>query len=83
MLTSKKIEDPAHPSDCGSVETLEFAQFKQEVYQEILGRIFASLGRRSRCGETHLCNDGETQIPYPGILIELQDGEEASYFCAC
>ena len=24
-----------------------------------------------------------TRILYPGILIESQDGEEASYFCAC
>lgn len=82
-LTSRKIEDPAHPSDRGSTETLEFAQFKREVYQKILGRIFASLGRRSRRGEAHLCNDEITRILYPGILIESQDGEEASYFCAC
>ena len=62
---------------------LEFAQFKREVYQKILGQIFASLGQCSQCGETHHCNDGITQILYPGILIESQDGEEASYFCAC
>jgi hypothetical protein len=80
---SKKIEDPAHPSDRGAGETLEFAQFKRRIYQKILGRIFASLGRRSRRGEAHLCNDGMTRILYPGILIESQDGEEASYFCAC
>jgi hypothetical protein len=62
---------------------LEFAQFKREVYQKVLGRVFASLRRRSRCGEAHLCNDGMIRILYPGILIESQDGEEASYFCAC
>ncbi|KAH9970785.1 hypothetical protein BGW80DRAFT_1438007 [Lactifluus volemus] len=33
--------------------------------------------------ETHLCNDGVIRILYPGVLIESQDGEEASYFCAC
>jgi hypothetical protein len=65
------------------VESLEFAQFKRAVYQKILGHIFSSLGRRSRCGEAHLCNDDIKRILYPGILIGSQDGEEASYFCAC
>lgn len=79
----KKIEDPAHPSDRGIAETLEFAHFKREVYQKILCRIFGSLKRRSRCGEAHRCNDEKVRILHPGILIESQDGEEASYFCAC
>jgi len=79
----KKIEDPADPSDRGAAETLEFAQFKREVYQKILGRIFSSLGRRSRQGEANRCNDNVIRILHPGILIESQDGEEASYFCAC
>jgi hypothetical protein len=78
-----KIEDPAHPSDRGSAETLEFAHFKREVYQKILGQIFASLQPRSQRGETHRCNDDISRILYPGFLIESQDGEEASYFCAC
>ena len=62
---------------------MEFAQFKREVYQKILGRIFRTLKRRSRYGEAHCCADGVYRILYPGILIESQDGEEASYFCAC
>lgn len=62
---------------------MEFAHFKREVYQKILGRIFASLQPRSQRGETHHCNDGISRILYPGVLIESQDGEEASYFCAC
>lgn len=78
-----QVEDPAHPSDWGTAETLEFAHFKREVYQKILGRIFASLQPRSQRGETHHCNDGISRILYPGVLIESQDGEEASYFCAC
>jgi hypothetical protein len=78
-----KIEDPAHPSDRGSAETSKFAHFKREVYQKILGQIFASLQPRSQRGETHHCNDGISRILYPGFLIESQDGEEASYFCAC
>ncbi|KAF8998003.1 hypothetical protein BDQ17DRAFT_1391785 [Cyathus striatus] len=28
-------------------------------------------------------SDGQIRILYSGILIESQDGEEASYFCAC
>ena len=62
---------------------MEFAHFKREVYQKILSRIFASLQPRSQRGETHHCNDGISRILYPGVLIESQDGEEASYFCAC
>ena len=42
-----------------------------------------SLGRRSRCGEAHCCNDDITRILFPGVLIVSQDGEEASYFCSC
>jgi hypothetical protein len=82
-IDSNQIEDPTHPSDRGAAEILEFAQFKRGVYQKILGRIFASLGPRSRRGEAHLCSDDIVRILYPGILIGSQDGEEASYFCAC
>ena len=71
------------PSDRGAAETLEFAHFKREIYQKILARIFARLKRRSRQGEAHLCSDDQVRILYPGILIGSQDGEEASYFCAC
>jgi len=60
-----------------------FAKFKREVYQHILSRIFGSLGRRSRVGEAHICNDNVTRILHPGVLIESQDGEESAYFCAC
>ncbi len=38
-----KIEDLAHPTDQRTSETLEFAHFKQDVYQKILVQIFASL----------------------------------------
>ncbi|PPQ86075.1 hypothetical protein CVT25_003329, partial [Psilocybe cyanescens] len=77
------IEDPAHPTARSANESLEFAQFKRGIYQKILSRVFASLGQCSRLGETHFCNDDVTRILYPGILIESQDGEETSYFCAC
>ena len=53
------------------------------MYQKILGRVFRTLKRRSRYGEAHCCADAVYRVLYPGILIESQDGEEASYFCAC
>ncbi len=78
-----KIEDPAHLSDCGAAETLEFAQFKREIYQKVLRWVFATVGQRSRQGEAHLCSDDITRILQPGILMASLDGEESSYFCAC
>ena len=78
-----KIEDPAHPSDRGTAETLEFGHFKRDIYQKILGKVFASLRQRSQRGDTNHCSDNITRILYPGVLIESQDGEETSYFCAC
>ncbi|KJA12958.1 hypothetical protein HYPSUDRAFT_73169 [Hypholoma sublateritium FD-334 SS-4] len=77
------IEDPSDPSARSAAETLQFAQFKREVYQKVLKQVFRTLKRRSWYGEAHRCADGEYRILYPGILIESQDGEEASYFCAC
>ncbi len=78
-----QIDDPSDPSDRSATEILEFAQFKREVYQKVLKRVFRTLKRRSRYGEAHCCADKVIRILYPGILIESQDGEEASYFCAC
>ena len=78
-----KIEDPEDPSNRTVSETVVFAKFKREVYQLILSRIFGPLGRRSRIGEAHVCNDKITRILHPGMLIESQDGEESAYFCAC
>jgi len=78
-----KIEDPKDPSNRNASETVEFGKFKREIYQLILSRIFGSLGRRSRNGEAHICNDNITRILHPGMLIESQDGEESAYFCAC
>ena len=78
-----KIEDPAHPTDRGAAETLEFAQFKREIYQKVLRRVFATVGQRSRQGEAHLCSDNITRVLQSGILIASLDGEESSYFCAC
>ncbi|KAJ3488350.1 hypothetical protein NLJ89_g11626 [Agrocybe chaxingu] len=77
------IKDPFDPTDRSTAETLEFAQFKREVYQKVLKRVFRSLKRRSKHGEAQHCADSVIRILFPGILIESQDAEEASYFCAC
>ncbi|KAF8987451.1 hypothetical protein BDQ17DRAFT_1393526 [Cyathus striatus] len=71
-----EIDDPGHHTSCGTVENVEFSLFKCEV-------IFRSLKKHSKCEEVHMCNDNMACILHPGILIESQDGEEASYFCAC
>jgi hypothetical protein len=45
--------------------------------------VFESLKQHSHNGEAHCCADGINRVLHPGILIELQDAEEAAYFCAC
>ncbi|KAG6847873.1 hypothetical protein H0H93_005308 [Arthromyces matolae] len=77
------VKDPADPSDRKTAETLEFAQFKRNVYHKVLGRVFEPLRLPSHHGEAHCCGDKVVRILHPGILIESQDGEEATYFCAC
>lgn len=71
------------PKDRNAAETLEWARFKREVYQQVLGVVFASLEARSHHGETIHCGDGITRVLYPGFLIESLDGEEAAMFCCC
>lgn len=78
-----QVEDPADPSDRRSAETLEFAQFKRNVYHKVLSCIFKPLKPRSHHDETQECGDGIVRVLYPGTLIESHDGEEVSYFCAC
>ncbi|KAF8980125.1 hypothetical protein BDQ17DRAFT_1517813 [Cyathus striatus] len=63
-----EIDDPGHHTSRGAAKNVEFSLFKHEC---------------SKCGEVHMCNDNMARILHPGILIESQDGEEASYFCAC
>ena len=78
-----QIEDPSDPTSRSAAEKEEFAHFKREVYQKILGKVFQTLKHRSQNGEAHHCADGVSRVLYPGILIESQDAEEAAYFCGC
>jgi hypothetical protein len=76
-------EDPSDPKDRKASETLEFAQFKHEIYQKILAIVFQTIRRplnhgvAIQCGNTTICN------LYLGIHIESLDGEEAAAFCCC
>ncbi|KII90328.1 hypothetical protein PLICRDRAFT_107314, partial [Plicaturopsis crispa FD-325 SS-3] len=75
------VVDPANPSDRNAAETVEYANFKREVYQNVLSVVFKRLRRRSHHGETVRCGDKIPRILHPGILIESLDGEEAAAFC--
>ncbi|KAJ7166717.1 hypothetical protein C8R46DRAFT_996401 [Mycena filopes] len=71
------------PSNRNTAETLAYAKFKMEVYQRVLGVIFASLKTRSWTGETVECWDNLVRVFHPEILICSLDGKEAAYFNAC
>jgi len=82
-ISGIQIEDPSDPTSRSAAEKEEFAHFKREVYQKILKKVFRSLKECSQNGEAHQCADGISRVLYPSILIELQDAEEAAYFCGC
>ncbi|KAJ7199827.1 hypothetical protein GGX14DRAFT_661239 [Mycena pura] len=75
-----QVEDPGNPKGRTDRKQYEFAQFKREVYQDVLDIIFQSLFRRSWTGETVPCGDRTDRVLYPGILIESMDMEEAWNF---
>ncbi|KAJ7617483.1 hypothetical protein DFH06DRAFT_1062143 [Mycena polygramma] len=77
------VRDPSDPNNRNTPETLEFARYKMEVYQKILGVIFAPLKSRSWSGEPIRCPDGLPRVFHPGIIIDSLDGKEASYYNAC
>ncbi|KAF8182254.1 hypothetical protein K438DRAFT_1975779 [Mycena galopus ATCC 62051] len=77
------VEDPGHPDDRTEKEKYEFAQFKREIYQQVLDIIFKSLYARSARGEPVRCGDNLKRVVYPGFLIESLDMEEAWNFTCC
>ncbi|KAJ7204969.1 hypothetical protein GGX14DRAFT_645516 [Mycena pura] len=77
------VNDPSTPEARNERETYEFAQFKREIYQQVLEIIFRSLYHRSWMGETVICGDTVARVLYPGFLIESLDFEEAWNFCCC
>ncbi|KAJ6461691.1 hypothetical protein C8R45DRAFT_841971, partial [Mycena sanguinolenta] len=77
------VKDPGNPKDRTDKENYEFAQFKREIYQQVLEIIFSSLYPRSWRGEVATCGDDLTRVLYPGFLIESLDFEEAWNFTCC
>ncbi|KAJ7300529.1 hypothetical protein DFH08DRAFT_919254 [Mycena albidolilacea] len=77
------VKDPGNPKDRTEKENYEFAQFRREVYQQVLEIIFSSLYERSWRGEVVTCGDDVPRVLYPGFLIESLDFEEAWNFTCC
>ncbi|KAF7331235.1 hypothetical protein MKEN_00000400 [Mycena kentingensis (nom. inval.)] len=76
-------DDPDDPKSRNAADTLEWAQFRMDIYQKILRVVFGSLRERSWMGEAFRCPDGRIRVFHPGILINSLDGKEAAYFNAC
>ncbi|KIJ50224.1 hypothetical protein M422DRAFT_245466 [Sphaerobolus stellatus SS14] len=68
-------------SEDDSLDSVEYAQFKREVYHKACKRILRTLRRKSHRGEAATCGDKITRVVYPGILIDTVDGEEG--YCLC
>jgi hypothetical protein len=78
-----QIDDPGDPADRNSPRTLEYANFKRNVYQKVVDVIFKSLKGASHYGMVIGCGDKVQWVLYPGIPIEALDGKEACSACAC
>ncbi|KAJ7613048.1 hypothetical protein FB45DRAFT_759393 [Roridomyces roridus] len=77
------VTDPGDPDDRTDAQNYEWAQFRREIYQQVLETIFAALYRPACTGETITCADNVTRVFYPGFLIESLDMEEAWNFTCC
>ncbi|KAJ7868913.1 hypothetical protein B0H14DRAFT_2572077 [Mycena olivaceomarginata] len=77
------VKDPGNPKDRTDKENYKFAQFRREIYQQVLEIIFSSLYERSWRGEVVTCRDDVPRVLYPGFLIESLDFEEAWNFTCC
>ncbi|KAJ7079129.1 hypothetical protein B0H15DRAFT_859196 [Mycena belliarum] len=60
----------------------EYDALKRKVYHTVCRVVLASLGSRSRNGETIRFGDGVTRTAYPGVLIESMDFEELAAWLA-
>ncbi|KIJ28811.1 hypothetical protein M422DRAFT_269862 [Sphaerobolus stellatus SS14] len=68
-------------SEDDSLDSVEYAQFKREIYHKVSKRIFRTLRKKSHNGEAVTCGDKITRVVYPGFLIDAVDGEEG--YCVC
>ncbi|KIJ54948.1 hypothetical protein M422DRAFT_153273 [Sphaerobolus stellatus SS14] len=64
-----------------SLNSVEYAQFKREIYHKVCERILRTLRQKSHNGEAVTCGDKITRVVYPGFLIDAVDGEEG--YCVC
>lgn len=82
-IKTQQIADPGDPADRNSARTLEYANFKRNVYHKVVGVIFDPMKGASYNGMALYCGDKIKRVLYPGIPIEALDGEEACSACAC
>lgn len=80
---SLKVGNPDESVDAedDSFDSVEFAQFKREIYHKVFDVIFGTLKVSSFIGEAVVCGDLLTRILHPGFLIHSVDGEEACGTC--
>ncbi|KIJ49009.1 hypothetical protein M422DRAFT_246785 [Sphaerobolus stellatus SS14] len=78
-----QVGDPNNntESEDDSLDSVEYAQFKREIYHKVSKRIFCTLRKKSHNGEAVTCGDKITRVVYPGFLIDAVDGEEG--YCVC
>ncbi|KAJ7873127.1 hypothetical protein B0H14DRAFT_3561224, partial [Mycena olivaceomarginata] len=70
------------PKTLSGVRRAEYDALKRKIYHTVCRVVLASLGSRSRNGETLRFGDGITRTAYPGVLIESMDFEELAAWLA-
>jgi len=60
-----------------SLDLVEIAQFKQEIYHKVFCVIFHVLEMPSVMGEVVICSDLIKGVLFPGYFIQAIDGEDA------
>ncbi|EJD36747.1 hypothetical protein AURDEDRAFT_139983 [Auricularia subglabra TFB-10046 SS5] len=78
-----QVKDPFNPHKDDSDSDAEFALYAREVYNSILGFIFADCAAPSRIGSLIRAGDGINRIIHPTIHVASLDGLEAGHFCQC
>ncbi|KAK7020981.1 hypothetical protein R3P38DRAFT_3397478 [Favolaschia claudopus] len=77
------VEDPGHSKNRTKRQNYEFNQFKREIYQQVMEKLFETIWKKSWFGEPVRCGDDVVRNLYPGFLIESLDFEEAWSFTCC
>ncbi|KAK7029209.1 hypothetical protein R3P38DRAFT_3267043 [Favolaschia claudopus] len=77
------VEDPGHSKNRTERQNYEFNQFKREIYQQVMEKLFETIWKKSWFGEPVRCGDDVVRNLYPGFLIESLNFEEAWSFTCC